>query len=299
MRTLTFKREKTFVGSAGKLNVYIEDPIGETEIQGRNCHFLGKVKNGETAQFQIGDGAARLYVIADQLSKTICCDFYQIPEGSEDVAVSGKCKFNPATGNAFRFNGNEGNAEAMLERKKSGKKGLVVLIVAILIGLAIGFLFSFFVCRPGGCTCTAKIVKNGPKTFKKGGFSIVLNERFTETTIEPYDLAAVSSLDRTAMAVLEEPFNLMIGLGDKTIDEYAKIVAANNGYGASTLKSAGDARYIEYEVVSTEDNVLYHYWVYMFKGKSSFWIVNFSAPAKRAAKMAPSVAEWANSVTLS
>ena len=106
MRKLTLKREKTFVGCAGKMKVYIEDSTGDfvfgDEIV---CRKLGELKNGEEATYEIGEGAALLLVNADSLSADYCYDRYQIPEGGEDISLSGKNTFNPMLGNPFRFNG--------------------------------------------------------------------------------------------------------------------------------------------------------------------------------------------------
>lgn len=78
-------------------------------------------------------------MIADQMSKNFCNEYYQLPEGQEDVSLSGQSKFNPAAGNAFRFDNNN-SAEVLASRKKSTWKGIVVLVIAILVGYIGGFL---------------------------------------------------------------------------------------------------------------------------------------------------------------
>ena len=91
MRNLTITRKKSFVGCLGKMKVYIEDPeAGELEINGVSCRKLGTLKNGETATFPISDRAAKVFVIADKVSRGFCCDYYPITAGTENVVLTGK-----------------------------------------------------------------------------------------------------------------------------------------------------------------------------------------------------------------
>lgn len=143
MRNLTVKRIKSFVGCLVKMKVYIEDPrMGELQIQGIPCRRLGELKSGEEKTFRIGEEAARLYVIADTMSRNYCNEYYPIPAGTEDVSLSGKNVFNPAAGNAFRFDGITDEA-VLANRKKGTRKGLWILILAAIIGFIIGFIFPF------------------------------------------------------------------------------------------------------------------------------------------------------------
>ena len=79
MRNLTIKRQKSFVACLGKMKVYIEDPMAnDLVIKGVYCRKLGDLKNGEEKTFQIGDNAAKVFVIADALSKDFCNEFILI-----------------------------------------------------------------------------------------------------------------------------------------------------------------------------------------------------------------------------
>lgn len=52
MRNLIIKRNKTFVGCATKLKVYIEDSASsEITINGVSCRKLGTIRNGEEQSF--------------------------------------------------------------------------------------------------------------------------------------------------------------------------------------------------------------------------------------------------------
>ena len=142
MRNLTITRQKSFVASLAKMKVYIEDPeANELEINGVGCRKLGILKNGETATFPIGDQAAKVFVIADKVSRGFCCDYYPITAGTENVVLTGKNKFHPGAGNPFRFDGVT-DPEVLENRKKGNGKGIVILIVSALVGAVVGLLLS-------------------------------------------------------------------------------------------------------------------------------------------------------------
>ena len=47
MRKLTIIREKTFVASAGKMEIYLLSNDSDVEINGRKFILLDKIKNGK------------------------------------------------------------------------------------------------------------------------------------------------------------------------------------------------------------------------------------------------------------
>ena len=78
MRNLTIKRTKSFVGCLAKMKIYIEDPTSnEMLINNTSCRKIGDLKNGEEKTFQIGEQEAKVFVIADKLSKNYCNEYYQ------------------------------------------------------------------------------------------------------------------------------------------------------------------------------------------------------------------------------
>ena len=142
MRNLTIKRKKKIVACLGKMKVYIEDAqSNELIISGIPCRKLGDLKNGEEKTFEIGENSAKVFVIADTLSKDYCTEFYQLSDGQDDIVLTGENYFNPANGNAFRFDNNN-SEEVLAARKKSNKKGTVILVIAIIVGFIIGFAIS-------------------------------------------------------------------------------------------------------------------------------------------------------------
>ena len=141
MRNLTIKRTKSFVGCLAKLKVYVENPSGDFTINNTLCSKLGELKNGEEKSFPVEEHALKVFVIADKLSKDYCNEFYQLSDGKEDVFLSGQNRFNPANGNAFRFDNNEGDA-ASTNRRRGTRIGLIILILAVIVGAVAGFLIT-------------------------------------------------------------------------------------------------------------------------------------------------------------
>lgn len=142
MRKLTIQRTKSFVACLGRMKIYIEDRVtGDTTINGVPCKKIGDLGNGEERTFEIGEEAAKIFVIADSLSKGYCSELYELPEGKEDIVLTGKNRFNPITGNAFRFDNNESEA-AKENRKRGTGKGVGVFIASIVIGAAVGVLVA-------------------------------------------------------------------------------------------------------------------------------------------------------------
>ena len=142
MRKLTITRNKTFVASLVKMKVYIEDrEANDLVINDVPCRKLGELKNGEQKTFEISNDEAKVFVIADKLSKNFCNEFYRLPEGEEDVELTGKNKYNPANGNAFRFDGVT-DEEVLANRKSGNSKGIIVLIVSVVIGAVVGYLIA-------------------------------------------------------------------------------------------------------------------------------------------------------------
>ena len=143
MRKLTIKRTKSFVACLMSMKVYIEDhSSSELVINDIPCRKLGDIKNGEEKTFEIGEEAARIFVIADKLSKDYCNDVYELPAGAEDISLTGKNQMNPANGNAFRFDNNNSEA-AQANRKRGTNKGTIIMIVAIVVGAIVGFIIGF------------------------------------------------------------------------------------------------------------------------------------------------------------
>lgn len=176
MRNLTIKRTKSFVASLVKMKIYIEDSTSnEIVINNVHCRKIGDLKNGEEKTFPIDECSAKVFVIADKLSKNYCNEFYILPEGQEDIYLSGKNKFNPANGNAFRFDNNTNEAVSD-NRKRGTRKGLVVFLTSFLAGLFIFFAGYNLIFNP-----TPK-----EKIFSSDEMTITLTNEFKKAEADGY-----------------------------------------------------------------------------------------------------------------
>ena len=288
MRKLTITRNKTFVGCAAKLNVYIEDPWApELTIAGVGCHKLGTLKNGETATFSVGDGALRVFVIADKLSRNMCNDFYALPAGEEDVTISGQCRFNPATGNAFRFDGVAG-VEVEENRKKGLRRGIMILAIAFLVGAVIGFGYN---CVKGMLGANADYEPGAEKKFLYSEMSIVLDDTFTkqEKGADGYQFDVHWQNDSAVVGVLRETTAMHSSISR---ERYAKAVLEANSL--EDLELVNDKErgllYVKYR-----DGLATSY-LFFFRSGTAFWTVQVIVPAVRTAKLEPYVFEWAASI---
>ena len=294
MRTVTIKREKSFVACLARMKVYVEDHnSAEITIGGVPCRKLGTLKNGEMQSFQVEECALKLFVISDTLSKDFSNDFYQLPEGSDYVSVSGKNRYNPAAGNPFRFNGNEG-AEVAENRKRGTRIGLIVLLVAIVVGFGIGLSVSRGINVGMAILEAFTDTEVADKTFTAGDMSITLTNKFVKKRQSGYKAAFVSN--EVAVFVLEERF------GDldwyDTTKEHAQELISANGINAKP-KSDGERTYFEYRYYNPDDGITYYYISYVYKTNKAFWTVQFAMTEEDSAFYSGWVGSWANSVSFS
>ncbi len=287
MRNLTIRRKKRFVACLAKMKVYIEDnESGNFFINSIPCRKLGDLKNGEEKTFTISNNKARVFVIADSLSKGYCNEFYSIPEGEEDVVLSGKNCFNLASGNAFRFD-NVTDEEVLNNRKKGTKKGIIVLAVSAVIGLAIGFFSSSLIFNDS---------IPAPKTFESEGLQITLNDSFEEHPVDGYTLCYDSS--DAAVFALKEEFVLMEGFEDNTLAEYAQMIIDNNDFGDDVkVETYGELTGFEYDFFNSETGDNIYFLTVVYKSKDAFWMIQFATPAGGAEEYRDVFAEWAKSVS--
>lgn len=285
MRRLWIKRHKKFVSCAVKLKVYIEDPVeGDTKISGTLCRKLGVLKNGENKHFDIGNEAAKVFVVADRLSRNVYNEFYNLPAGQEDVFLSGRNHYNPFAGNPFRFDGVT-DEEVLKNRKKVGRKGIVVLVIAMILGFLLGISNALLEGR----------ASNDPKTFYADGIQITLTEAFSEVEMEGFH-ACYGTLDK-AVFVLREGFDVMEGMEALTVEEYGQLVLDNNGFDDSfELMDIDGLTMFEY-VTTNEDGEDWYYLSSLYKDMDAFWIVQFSCMEENAdEEQVGWFIEWADTV---
>ena len=286
MRNLVIKRNKSLVGCFAKFKVYIEDyTASEIKINNVPCRKLGTLKNGEEKSFLIPDTAVRVFVIADKLSRNYCNEFYNIPEGQSDVFLNGQCRFNPASGNAFRFD-DVTDEDVLQNRKKGTKKGVIVLVVAMIVGFTIGFL------------STSGLLNSipEPKQFSVEEMQITLTDEFTN--IPMGDFNACFGTEDVAVLVLKEEFELMEGLKDYSLEEYGELVIQANGLeGIAELNETDGIMYYEYEAEIPDENEVYYYYSTIFKSEDGFWNIQFAVLTEDTDYYLPYFIEWAKTIT--
>lgn len=285
MRKLTIKRKKSFVASLAKLKVYIEDPAGEFDITGIKCRLLGTLANGEEKSFYIEENAAKVFVIADKMSRDYCYDCRNLPEGNEDIYLTGKNAFNPATGNAFRFEG--GTDEEVAKRHKESKKGgLIVLITAIVIGLTAGWIIG------SGVIYSKK--KATPKDFSYEEMTITLTALFKEEEVEG---RTVFTSNDVAVFVLRENFVAGdIDLSGYTVRGYAELARENNPVMADATYEETDGVPNMVYTYAGDDGKTYVYFTTFYKSSNAFWIVQYFVNESGYESRKPKFIEWAKTV---
>lgn len=278
MRNLTIKRTKSFVGCLGKIKIYIEDPASsELLINNIPCRKLGDLKNGEEKTFQIPNEAVKIFVIADKLSRNISNEYYQLPEGQDDISLSGKNKYNPATGNAFRFDNNESEG-AVKNRKKNIKRGIWALIAAVIIGIALGLVDIYVLDAPK------------EKDFSAQGMTITLTDEFRKFNYDEY--TAVYDSENVEVFIFK-----MDTSEEDSLAEYAESFAVYCGLTSDDIKTADGLTHFTYTNVNSENNVEYQYAVYLYETDDAFWVIQFATTKKDANDYADEIQEWAKSVS--
>lgn len=286
MRNLTICRKKSFVACLAKVKVYIEDhAAAELMINNVPCRKLGDLKNGETKTFLIGEQAARVYVIGDKLSRHYSNDFFELPEGQEDIFLSGKNKYSLAAGNPFRFDNNP-SAVAMANRKKGARIGLIVLAVAAVVGFGIGFITSFEILTDSGVS---------EKTFSHDGMSMTLTDEFISTKQANFDFTYAT--EDVVVVGLKESFADYPQLESYTQAQYGNAVIQNNGLQYSIVQQKDGMVFFEYDATSGGSKEEYHYVSYVFKTDEAFWMIQFATLKTDAAEYADQIKQWADTIT--
>ncbi len=294
MRRLWITRHKAMAASAMKMKVYIEDPEeGDLDIDGVLCRKLGELKNDQQKHFSIGTEEAKVFVVADKLSRNLYNEFIQIPEGEDDVFLSGRNYFNPSAGNPFRFDGVE-EEEVLENRKKVKRRGKGILVAAIIVGILAGALI--------GVGVSSAMLGEVPqmveaRSFECQGLQITLTEEFQETSAPGY--TACYSAGDTAVFLLREGFDAMEGFADLELNGYGAMILANNRMDQSVQLQTEDGLTVFGQVITDEStDVAYYYYCGLFKGKDAFWMVQVTTLAEGAAEKIPQFRQWLGSVRL-
>ena len=288
MRNLTITRAKVFPGCLGTMKVYIEDPAAnELTINGTACRKLGTLKNGETQTFSIGENSANLYIIADKVSKDLFNEVYPIPDGQEDITLSGKCHLAPCSGNILRFD--DATAEQTLtNRKKVRDKGLIIFGVSCAaVLLAIFLLAQIFLV--GWFLNQSLFAVETPTTFSENGMEITLTDSFQSTSQRGYTNCYESK--NVAILALKEPFSKASGFSSYSLTKYTRLVIQANRIDSSTkVYMHGDWMYFEYQANG------YTYFTTTHKANDAFWVIQFACKDQQYEDQKSNFMDWADTI---
>ena len=287
MRSLTIKREKSFVACLVKANVYVHDELtGDTKINGDNCYKLGSLKNGEEKTFTIGDEETKIYVVADKLSMKLTNEVCYIPAGVDNIYLMGECKYNPIGGNNFRFHGMT-DPRVLANRKKSTRKFGVFFALCLIIGIVLGFLSGYD---------APEYAKDGePYQFiDESGVVITLTDTFEKMDTESADFTYGTN-DAVVFGHKAE-FALKEGLSDWTVEEYGDALIESWGSEDVKLQEKDGILFYEYQSYSENSDVTFCYMVAIYKTEDAFWDISFAIDDANYELYKPMFFEWANSV---
>ena len=295
MRRLWIQRHKAAAAGMVAMKVYIEDPEnGDTDINGIPCRKLGVLKNGKKARFAIGEEARKVFVVADKVSRNLYNAFVQLPEGQEDVFLSGRNYLKPFSGNPFRFDGVEED-NVLENRKRVSRVGTVILVIAVLLGIAGGAAAGVLVSR-----MLLREEETPPavtQVFGTEGIKLTLTDRFAPVSAE--GTAAAYRSEDAVVYVLREDFDSFAGFEDLSPAGYGTMVLENNGLTETVeLREEGDAVSFEYLYTREETGDAFYYYCVAKKGADAFWLIQFAAPAQMQSLYAGVFPQWAELVVL-
>ena len=285
MRHLTIKRTGSFVGCMGKVSVFITDPAGDKTVCGDACRLLGLLGNGKTEIYEISEQSAKLYLVA---GTQIYNDSTVIPEGTDDVYLEGRNRYDPMHGNAFILSSND-SGEKTADRKKRNTKALLLLfVVPLIVGLAVGLIPHFIRNSPGN-----------PKRFVCDGMSIELTDKFVER--ENVSSTAYYTSKDVIAAVIEDRFDEYPWLLEYTVDDYLKTVWEINGIEAESVKKETDGSLVWYDRVTADESTKtsIRNRTYVFRSDEAFWLVQFLTKSSAGNKFDGRIEKYASSVSFS
>ena len=278
------------------------------------------MKNGQQKHFPISEDEAKVFVTAGKVGPKARCEFVRIPEGREDVFLTGSKR-----GKAFRFENavteeirepireyarkpvREYTLEPIREHipepiqehtrehvrespKKNSRTGtnllLAVSILCFLGAAVIGGILAVRMFR-------SEPERVGSRQFRVENLQITLTEEFQQR--EAADSTACYFAPGTAVALLQEEFSLEKGFGDLTVEEYGERVLEKNGL-TSRLRSENGMTVFDYVYTDPDSEESFYCYTVLIKGPGAFWTVRFCATAEATQDRLPSFQQWASSI---
>ncbi len=280
MRTLTITRKKSGIASLVSMQVFIEDEVnGDMLVNKIPCRKLGSLSNGEQGTFEIDENSRRVFVASNITSKNMYNEEYRIPEGTEDIVLSGKNHYSPGVGNPFYFDNNP-DPEVVKKRKKGSRMGVLIFVGAVLLGVLIAVMPSLI------------RGKAEPKDFTAGDLTVTLTSHFKEGTDDNGELYFYDS--KTAVHVFRDELYYS---ADTTLTEYSDFLLAQ-----LEVEKVGEYiqndRYLQFEYESREGLSNFVYYTAIFRTDGSFWSVQFVTEDDNIAALREKYKAWADSIVI-
>jgi len=166
------------------------------------------------------------------------------------------------------------------------RKGLFVLIVAIIVGVVFGYSVAAILLSNK---------KPEPKDFSSDGMTITLTDEFVKTDIENYTVAYDSK--NVAVFALKESFSLVDGFEDYTLEQYGDLLLQNNNLSSFELENIEGLTGFEYEFTNPDTKDICRYFSFIYKAKDAFWLVQFATLTENADAYSSRIIEWAKTVS--
>lgn len=142
------------------------------------------------------------------------------------------------------------------------------------------------------CAC----MEAKPKEFSSDGLTVTLTDEFKKNTVGGYTVCYATS--DVAVFALKEPFSLLEGLDELSLDDYAQLVLnANASKGATEISKKDGLTSMEYDFLNEAEDQLYSYYCAMFKSGDAFWLVQFACKAEDYDEHRATFVNWAKTVS--
>ena len=167
------------------------------------------------------------------------------------------------------------------EVKTSLKKGLIIMLIALLLGALVGF---------GGTSIVLGARNNKEKTFTASEFQITLTEGFSEKLVAGVTMAYSSP--KVSVSFRKAAFTE--STRDFSAEQYARSVMLASGI-ISEVRTDGDLTYFAANGTSVGGRRMTSF-IYAFKTDECFWIVEFGVRQNQASRYEKITKKYAESI---
>ena len=161
------------------------------------------------------------------------------------------------------------------------KKGIIVMLIALVVGALIGFSATSIVLA---------VKNNKEKTFTASEFQITLNESFSEKLMENVTMAYGSH----NMSISFRKASFTSSNKSFTAEQYARSVMLASGI-VSEVKVDGDLTYFAANGTSASGQRMTSF-IYACKTDECFWIVEFGVRQNQVGRFEKTARKYAESI---